>query len=124
MPYKVELMICTTDHVWYTDYIEVNGIDDSPGDEAIATLTENYEKNKRKTDPEIVYVGVYHIDNLDDLEEDLDYNYNADKKDYDNIVKEIKKDENNELKKLDAQNIAEQKQNINNILGINQNGNK
>ena len=121
MPYKVELMICTTDHVWYTDYIEVNGIDDSPGDEAIATLTENYEKNKRKTDPEIVYVGVYHIE---DLEEDLDYNYNADKKDYDNIVKEIKKDENNELKKLDAQNIAEQKQNINNILGINQNGNK
>ena len=124
MPYKVELMICTTDHVWYTDYIEVNGIDDSPGDEAIATLTENYEKNKRKTDPEIVYVGVYHIDNLDDLEEDLDYNPTADKKDYEDVAKEIKKDENNELKKLDAQNIAEQKQNINNILGINQNGNK
>ena len=85
MPYKVELIICATDHTWYTDFIEISETSDNIGEEAIDTWTENYiaKKQSKKTDLMLAYVGVY---SMTDLEEE--------------DIKEFEKGENEDLRKL------------------------
>ena len=72
---NIELIICTTDHAWGTDYIEVNDDDVKHWEEetvesvAIERYTKKFCENKKPTDSEIAYIGIYNIEELDELGE-------------------------------------------------------
>ena len=64
-----ELIICWTDHSWTTDYVEVvTAHIDSEGD-ILDGYIEDYNEDKKEGDPDIAYVGVYNVENIEDEEE-------------------------------------------------------
>jgi|ETNvirnome_2_300_1030623.scaffolds.fasta_scaffold08943_3 hypothetical protein len=72
MRYDVELIICTTDHSWGTDYVEVveeevrSWENETPEFVAIDKYTKQFCKNKKENSPEIAYVGLYHIEEIEE----------------------------------------------------------
>ena len=66
---RYELIICYTDHSWTTDYVEVDSAHIDSDDDVIQSFTEEYQKNYKKGDPDLAYVGVYHVENCEDEEE-------------------------------------------------------
>lgn len=63
---QYELIICFTDNSWTTDYVEVCPEHIDSDADVIQSYTEEFQREYKKGDPDLAYVGVYHTEDIED----------------------------------------------------------
>lgn len=62
---QYELIICFTDNSWTTDYVEVCPEHIDSDADVIQSYTEKFQREYKKGDPDLAYVGVYHTEEIE-----------------------------------------------------------